>query len=331
MVKARYRRALVTGCAGFIGSHLTERLLDDGCEVIGIDCFTDYYARELKEGNLERARESPNFTLVEADLSVDPLIMALEGVDVVFHLAAQPGVRGSFGDGFARYLRHNLLATQRLLEAVATTGPERPVVYASSSSVYGNAPHFPVRERERRSPISPYGLTKLATEELAGVYGRSHGIAAVGLRYFTVYGPRQRPDMAFTKFLGAALDRRPVTVLGDGSQIREFTYVSDAVEATIAAARRGDPGCYYNVGGGSQVGLLDAISMIGELLGRPIEIEYHSSARGDVRRTSSHGVRAARDLGFEPRVPFEIGLERQVEWALQSLRSAAPVRTAVAV
>lgn len=315
------RRTLVTGCAGFIGSHLCERLLAAGSEVVGVDCFTDYYARCLKEDNLSGLRQDDRFTLLELDLSRDPLDRAFEGVDVVYHLAAQPGVRLSFGGGFEQYARHNLLATQRVFEAVTAADQDRPCVYASSSSVYGNSRRFPIAERSTRAPVSPYGLTKLATEELARVYARTSGLRAIGMRYFTVYGPRQRPDMAFARFLASALDGLPVTVLGDGRQIRDFTYVSDAVDATVAAAAHGRRGGVYNVGGGIQVPLIEAIWRLGELLGRPIQVRFLPDARGDVRRTCSDGRRAARDLGFAPQVRFGAGLERQVQWTLEKARN----------
>ncbi len=312
-------RVLVTGCAGFLGSHLSERLVASGDEVLGVDCFTDYYPREQKDANLERLRDRHGFTLRELDLGSGPLDDLVEGIDTVFHLAAQPGVRGSFGMSFERYVHDNILATQRLLEASAQVGV-RTFVYASSSSVYGDSLSYPTAEETERAPISPYGLTKLAGEELARVYGRLEGMRTVGLRYFTAYGPRQRPDMAFAKFLRAALARVPVRVLGDGLQVRDFTFVDDVVEGTIAAARRGAPGAVYNVGGGTQVRLLDALMKMEELLGMSIEVDHLPNARGDVRRTCSDPRRAARDLGFTPRVSLEEGLARQVEWALDRSR-----------
>jgi nucleoside-diphosphate-sugar epimerase len=315
----RFGRVLVTGCAGFLGSHLSERLVASGQEVLGVDCFTDYYPREEKEANLERLRDQRRFTLRELDLGSDPLDGLVERIDTVFHLAAQPGVRGSFGMSFGRYVHDNILATQRLLEASAEAGV-RTLVYASSSSVYGDSLSYPTAEEAERAPISPYGLTKLATEELARVYGRLEGIRTVGLRYFTAYGPRQRPDMAFARFLRAALARVPVRVLGDGLQVRDFTFVDDVVEGTIAAARRGAHGTVYNVGGGTQVRLLDALRKMEELLGMPIAVDHLPNARGDVRRTCSDPRRAARDLGFTPGISLEEGLARQVEWALDRSR-----------
>jgi nucleoside-diphosphate-sugar epimerase len=306
---------LVTGCAGFLGSHLSERLTDLGDEVVGVDSFTDYYLRELKESNLEGLRNRPSFTLFELDLGSDPLEGVLDGVDTVFHLAAQPGVRGSFGASFGRYVHDNVLATQRLLEASATARV-KTFVYASSSSVYGNSLAYPTPEDTWRAPISPYGLTKLATEELAAVYGRLERLHTVGLRYFTVYGPRQRPDMAFARFFASALAGRPVKILGDGSQVRDFTFVDDAVRGTIAAARDGRRGAVYNIGGGTQVELLEALAQIEQVLDRKIEIEHLPDARGDVRRTCSDPRTASVDLDFAPRVRLEEGLTHQAAWTL---------------
>jgi nucleoside-diphosphate-sugar epimerase len=317
---------LVTGCAGFLGSHLSERLTDMGEEVVGVDSFTDYYLRGLKESNLEGLRDRPTFTLFELDLGSDPLEGVLDGVDTVFHLAAQPGVRGSFGASFGRYVHDNVLATQRLLEASAAARV-KTFVYASSSSVYGNSLAYPTPEDTRRAPISPYGLTKLATEELAAVYGRLDPLHTVGLRYFTVYGPRQRPDMAFARFFASALAGNPVKILGDGSQVRDFTFVDDAVTGTIAAARNGRRGAVYNIGGGTQVELLEALAQIEEVLDRKIEIEHLPDARGDVRRTCSDPRTATVDLGFVPRVSLEEGLTRQAAWTLAQT-SEQPQRVA---
>jgi nucleoside-diphosphate-sugar epimerase len=306
---------LVTGCAGFLGSHLSECLVDSGEDVVGVDSFTDYYARGLKESNLARLRDHSRFTLLELDLGRDRLEGAFDGVDTVFHLAAQPGVRGSFGASFARYVHDNVLATQRVLEA-SVTARVKTFVYASSSSVYGNSLAYPTPEGTRRAPLSPYGLTKLATEELAGVYGRLDGLHTVGLRYFTVYGPRQRPDMAFARFFASALAGRPVQVLGDGSQVRDFTFVDDAVRGTIAAARDGRRGAVYNIGGGTQVRLLEAVAQIERVLDTRIEIEHLPDARGDIRRTCSDPRTARIDLGFAPGVDLKEGLARQAEWSL---------------
>jgi UDP-glucuronate 4-epimerase len=308
-------RVLVTGCAGFLGSSLSERLVGEGCDVVGVDCFVPYYPRAVKEHNLERLREEHSFSLLELDLAASPLDGLLEGVDVVFHLAAQAGVRGSFGESFAAYLRNNVLVTQRLLEQAA--GSEiSAFVYASSSSVYGDAPSWPTSERSERRPVSPYGMTKVATEELAWVYLRCFGVPAVGLRYFTAYGPRQRPDMAFTKFFGCALAGRPLPINGDGRQVRDFTFVDDVVEGTLAAATLGRPGAVYNIGGGSPVELVEAIRLIGELTGRPLELDRQPAPVGEARRTGCAGARAREDLGFMPRTELRDGLAAQLEWIL---------------
>ncbi|MGE5281295.1 MAG: NAD-dependent epimerase/dehydratase family protein [Chloroflexota bacterium] len=318
------RRVLVTGCAGFLGSHLAERLLADGLHVRGIDCFTDFYPRKLKEANVAGLLRNPAFELHERDISRDQIDDLVEEASVVYHLSAQAGVRGSFGDGFETYLRHNVRATQRLLES-AVRHPVEAIVYASSSSVYGNAVSQPTPETAMRAPVSPYGMTKCATEDLAGVYGRNHGLHLVGLRYFTVYGPRQRPDMAFARFIAAANAGEPITVLGDGLQVRDFTYVDDVVDATVRAAERGTADTVYNIGGGTPVTLIDAIRMIEEKIGRPIQIDYRHQARGDARHTSADTSRAREELGFSPSVSLEEGLGRQVEWIARGARAKAGV------
>jgi nucleoside-diphosphate-sugar epimerase len=305
---------LVTGCAGFLGSHLSERLIDDGFDVLGVDCFTDYYARSLKERNIERLLAEPAFSLREIDLSADDLRGLLEGVSVVYHLAAQPGVRGSFGSGFSYYVRHNIEATQALLEE-AVRNPVEAFIYASSSSVYGDTPSYPTDESAERCPVSPYGVTKLATEEIAAVYHRNSGVPVVGLRYFTAYGPRQRPDMAFQRFITRALAGEPLLVNGDGHQIRDFTYVSDIVGGTVAAMR-GQPGSVYNVGGGNATAVIDIVGVLEELLERPLEIEYRPSQRGDARQTCADGTRAANELAFSPVTGLAVGIARQLEWTV---------------
>jgi UDP-glucose 4-epimerase len=304
--------ALVTGCAGFLGSHLCEDLLSLGYRVIGIDSFSDYYPRALKEANVAALRREPAFQLVEADLAVYPVAPLLAEVDVVFHLAAQPGVRPSFGGSFDAYLRDNVQATQRLLEAAA--GQELAAfAYASSSSVYGDQEVYPAREDAPVRPVSPYGSTKVITEQLASAFWRSHGVPVVGLRYFTVYGPRQRPDMAFSRFIARALNDRPLPISGDGRQVREFTYVEDVVRATIAAAERGEHGSVYNVGGGKSFSLLEVIEMLEAILDRPVAIEHQRAVRGDPRRTEADVGRAVRDLGYRPETSLEAGLAAQVE------------------
>lgn len=312
-------KAVVTGAAGFIGSHLTERLLASGFEVVGLDAFVDYYPREVKEKNLRQALDHEAFRFVEGrvqDLDLDPL---LEGAQHVYHLAAQAGVRASWGREFALYTDHNVLATQRLLEAALAAGRPR-VVYASSSSVYGDSPALPLRESSACHPLSPYGVTKLAAEHLGRLYERNHALPVVSLRYFTVYGPRQRPDMAFHRFLKAARDATPIRVFGDGEQTRDFTFVEDIVSATLAAARTGRPGEVYNVGGGERVTLNGVLGLIEEVTGRPFDRQQEPPQKGDMRDTAADTSAAARDLGFRSTVPLVEGLAREWEW----IRAEAP-------
>jgi nucleoside-diphosphate-sugar epimerase len=311
----RRGRALVTGCAGFLGSHLSERLIADGYDVVGIDCFTNYYARERKERNVACLRQAPRFTLIEADLATAPLDGLLDGIDLVFHLAAQAGVRGSFGESFRDYVTANVLGSQRLLEQAARS-PVDAFVYASSSSVYGNAAAYPTAETTERHPVSPYGMTKVATEELAGVYHRCFAVPVVGLRYFTAYGPRQRPDMAFWRFLRCALDAQALPVNGDGHQVRDFTFVDDVVEGTVAAAHRGRPGAVYNIGGGTPVELIEAIALIGELVGSRVKVTHLPAPLGDPRSTGCDPTLAMTELGFTPRTSLRAGLAAELEWML---------------
>ncbi|MCG6926744.1 MAG: GDP-mannose 4,6-dehydratase [Acidobacteria bacterium] len=306
-------KAVVTGAAGFIGSHLAESLLSDGTEVLGIDCFTDYYPRAAKEQNLAPLRDHEGFRLVEGRLQELDLGPLFDGADHVYHLAAQAGVRASWGRDFEHYTDHNVLASQRVLEAALAAGAPR-VVYASSSSVYGEASDLPLREDGPCRPVSPYGVTKLAAEHLAVLYHRSYGLPTVSLRYFTVFGPRQRPDMAFHRFFKAALDDEPVRVFGDGRQTRDFTFVSDIVAATRAAAVSGRAGSVYNVGGGERVELNHVLRLIEEISERPLHIQREEVQRGDMRDTFADTTAARRDLGFQSRVRLEEGLSREWDW-----------------
>ena len=316
-------KALVTGCAGFIGSHLTEALLASGDSVVGVDCFNDNYGRPQKLRNLEAARAWDEFDFVPIDLSRGDLRDLVEDCDVVFHLASEPGVRSSWGVRFDQYLRNNVLATQLLLEAMRGQEERCRFVYASSSSVYGEAETLPTPESSTPMPRSPYGMTKLAGEHLCSLYHANHGVDAAILRYFSVYGPRQRPDMAFNIFCRAALEGEPVVVFGDGRQTRDFTYVADVVTATRAAATARDVGGQvFNVGGGARVGLLDAVESIRELSGRPLELRHLPVQDGDVRDTGADITRAAEVLGFVPKTAFRDGLRAEFDW-IASARDAA--------
>jgi nucleoside-diphosphate-sugar epimerase len=306
-------RYTVTGCAGFVGSHLAEALLRRGDEVLGVDAFTDYYERDVKESNLAELRDTDGFELVEADLAEAPLEPLLDGVEGVFHLAAQPGVRGSWGDTFAIYARDNLVATQRLFEIAART--EKRVVFASSSSVYGNAETYPTTEDMRPQPVSPYGVTKLTCEHLARVYGESFGLDVIALRYFTVYGPRQRPDMAFTRIAQALAAGGSFTVLGSGEQSRDFTYVDDAVAATLLSMERGTAGAVYNVGGGTEATLNEILELGQKLAGRELDLHREPAAAGDVTRTAADTSSIRADTGWEPQIPLEEGFKRHLDWA----------------
>jgi nucleoside-diphosphate-sugar epimerase len=306
-------KVVVTGAAGFIGSHVAESLVRDGHDVVGIDCFTDYYPRPAKEENLRLLRQSDRFRLAEARLQDVDLLPLLDGASHVYHLAAQAGVRASWGREFAHYTDHNLLATQALLEAALRAG--RPtVVYASSSSVYGDAPSLPLREDGPCQPVSPYGVTKLAAEHLAVLYHRCHGLPTVSLRFFTVYGPRQRPDMAFHRFLKAARDGGAIALFGDGQQTRDFTYVDDIVSAVREAPLSGQPGSVYNVGGGERVALHEVLRLVETVTGRPLRIERQEAQKGDMRDTFADTTAARRDLGFRSTVPLAEGLLREWEW-----------------
>jgi UDP-glucuronate 4-epimerase len=305
--------AVVTGCAGFIGSHLSKRLVADGVRVIGIDAFRPYYDVTAKVDNLTALTGEANFELLEVDLTTADLASIMSSAGTVFHIAAQPGVRRSFGDGFTDYALDNVVATQRVFEAAAASGCPR-VVWASSSSVYGDAAAYPcVESTTPTQPRSPYGVTKRACEDLAAVY-RMQGLSVVGLRYFTVYGPRQRPDMAIRRLCEALVGGGSFPLFGDGNQTRDITYVSDVVEATVLAGRAVDPEPIYNVGGGHEVTLNQVIAMLEELAGRRVEVERFPVQAGDVRRTGADSTAARQSLGWNPRVPLAEGLANELEW-----------------
>ncbi len=306
-------RALVTGAAGFIGSHLTAGLLDRGAQVIGLDCFTDYYPRRIKEGNLDVNRRREGFSFIEARLQDVDLGSLLDGVTHVFHLAAQAGVRKSWGQDFRIYTENNVEASQQLLEACVGR-PLHRFVYASSSSLYGDNVTIPMREDALPQPVSPYGVTKLAAEQLCYLYYVNHGVPTTSLRYFTVYGPRQRPDMAFNRFLRAALNGQPITLYGDGEQTRDFTFVTDAVAATMAAGESGHPGRAYNVGGGSRVSVNQVLEIIARLAGKSLDVRREAPQKGDMRDTYADTTLARADLRFAPKVSLAEGIEAEYRW-----------------
>jgi nucleoside-diphosphate-sugar epimerase len=306
-------KALVTGAAGFIGSNLAKALLQRGDTVVGIDCFTDYYAREIKEGNLAPLKTEPNFSFVEGALQTADLDRLLDGVTHVFHLAAQAGVRKSWGSDFQIYTTNNIDATQRLLEAVAKKKIEK-LVYASSSSVYGDAVQIPMTEDALPQPVSPYGVSKLAAEQLCYLYHVNFGVPTVSLRFFTVYGPGQRPDMGFHRFIRAVLTNQPISLYGDGEQTRDFTFVADIVAACISAGDRGRPGRVYNIGGGSRVSINEVLAMIGRITGRTPDIRREPAQKGDMRDTFADTTRARADLGFSPATSLEAGIRAECDW-----------------
>jgi nucleoside-diphosphate-sugar epimerase len=319
-------RVVVTGAAGFIGSHLAGALLDNGFEVTGIDAFTASYAEADKRANLAPLLGRPGFELVEGDLGTMELAPLLAGADVVFHQAAQAGVRASWGLDFDVYVRDNVIATQRLLEACVRCDVRR-LVAASSSSVYGDAPTYPTTEESITRPVSPYGVTKLASEHLCLAYAQlgSSSMTVATLRYFTVYGPRQRPDMAFRRFLQAVYAGQPITVYGDGEQTRDFTFVGDAVRANLLAMTapfRAEP---VNVGGGRRVTLNEVLDLIGRITGRRVHIVRAPSQPGDARHTGADGARAEALLGYKPEVDLETGLALEAAWLAGLLDIASPV------
>jgi nucleoside-diphosphate-sugar epimerase len=310
-------KALVTGVAGFIGSHLASALLDRGATVVGVDAFTDYYPRPIKERNLDESRRRERFRFVEAALQDADLPALLEGATHVFHLAAQAGVRKSWGRDFRTYTDNNVDATQKLLEACVGR-PLHRFVHASSSSVYGDRAPIPMKEDALPQPVSPYGVTKMAAEQLGFLYHVNYGVPAVAMRYFTVYGPRQRPDMAFNRFIRAAIDNTPITLYGDGEQTRDFTFVGDAVAATIAAGDRGVPGTAYNIGGGARVSMNEVLKIVERVAGRPLTINREPAQKGDMRDTYADTSLARRDLGFVPAVSLEEGIKAEYEWLSSS-------------
>lgn len=310
-------RCLVTGCAGFIGSHLAEKLVESGFEVVGIDSFTDYYDRKIKETNVQDLLKSPNFTLVKEDLLGTNLDKLLEGVDYIFHHAAQAGVLASW-ERFETYLNNNILATQRLLESVKKISL-KSFIFASSSSVYGDC-ELPMREDTLLSPVSPYGVSKLACESLCYSYWKNFGVPVVSLRYFTVYGPRQRPDMAFHKFIRAMLKGEEITIYGDGDQTRDFTYIEDAVKANFLVMEKDYSGEVFNIGGGTHTKVNEVTALLEKLIGKKALIRHINPQKGDMRDTLADIGKAKRLLNYNPSFNLTEGLKREIEWLKEIIK-----------
>ena len=306
-------RVLVTGCAGFIGSHLSERLAESGLEVVGVDCFNDNYGRDQKIANLEAARSWDNFDFLPLDLARGDLDDLVDGCDAVFHMAAEPGVRASWGGRFETYMRNNILATQLLLEAAR--GTQTRFIYASSSSIYGQAETYPTSEKTIPKPFSPYGVTKLAAEQLCSAYWQNFGVPIVSHRFFTVYGPRQRPDMAFTRFLNAIHNGEQISIYGDGHQSRDFTYIDDIVSALIESSVRDEAvGEVFNLGGGSQITVLEVLNLMREITGTEPNVVHLDAQAGDVRMTGADTTHARQLIGFDPKFSVAAGISHQYEW-----------------
>jgi nucleoside-diphosphate-sugar epimerase len=304
---------LVTGAAGFIGSHLSLRLLKEGCSVTGVDSFTDYYPRWIKEHNLSPIKNQGNFAFIEEDINSLDLRQLLKEADCVFHLAAQAGVRASWGLSFSEYISNNIEATQRLLEESKELALHR-FIYASSSSVYGHCPELPMSETSPLLPYSPYGVTKLAAENLCYLYSKNYGVPTISLRFFTVYGPGQRPDMAFHKFFKSTSENKPITIFGTGEQTRDFTYIDDIVDAIFACTSHGNLGETYNLGGGNRKMLKDLFPLFEEICEKKISVKWEEKQKGDVPHTLADIKKAQKDLGFNPKTPIDEGLRKEWKW-----------------
>lgn len=306
---------IVTGVAGFIGSHLAETILQQGDRIIGIDGINDYYDVNQKRANVAHLKQYADFKFIEADIQQLDWLELVKDVDVIYHQAAQAGVRASWGDSFRHYTERNINATQVILEAARKAPALQRFVYASTSSVYGNAETMPTDETVPPQPVSPYGITKLAAERMCWLYHQNFNVPVTALRYFTVYGPRQRPDMAFHKFFKAAIKDEAISIYGDGQQTRDFTFVSDAIAANLAAATVPEAvGEIFNIGGGSRAVLMDVLATMEDVIGHPIKKEYVARARGDARHTSADISKARSILGYNPQVPLSEGLAKEWEW-----------------
>lgn len=308
-------KVLVTGCAGFIGSHLIEKLLNMGCDVEGVDSFTTYYDPAMKWKNIKEVRSHRHFKLQQSDLSSHISLESIDGVEIVYHLAAQPGVRASWGNDFGAYVQNNVLATQRLLESLKESKALKRLVYASSSSVYGEVSVEKVGEEHPLRPFSPYGVTKLAGENLCSVYAHNFGIPLTSFRFFSVYGPRQRPDMAFAQLINAALAGKSFTLFGDGTQQRDFTFVDDVIDGLVATLTTDGADGVFNLGGGEVLSMNDIIRMVQEITGRNPAIESHPGLRGDVKRTGADISRIKSVFGFEPKHRIREGLSQQIRYS----------------
>ena len=310
-------KCLVTGAAGFIGSHLSKRLLEDGYRVIGIDSFIDFYPRWIKEKNLNSLIRNPHFEFIEADINRFDLPLLIRNIDCIFHLAAQAGVRSSWGKNFSQYIQSNIESTQKLLEAAKMENVKK-FIYASSSSVYGLCQQLPMTENSPLLPYSPYGVTKLAGENLVSLYFNNFGVPCISLRYFTVYGPGQRPDMAFHKFFKSIMGEKKISIYGNGTQTRDFTYIDDITNAHILVLKKGKEGEIYNVGGGTRIQLQEVISLIKDITGDRVKVECLDPQKGDVLHTFANIDKARIELGYSPQTTLEYGLKKEWEW-LRSL------------
>jgi UDP-glucose 4-epimerase len=304
---------VVTGAAGFIGSHLCQRLVSKGHKVTGIDSFLDYYPRWIKELNLADLKNNASFNFIEKNILELDWNSLLEGIDIVIHLAAQAGVRASWGKSFLIYTKNNIEATQLMLEA-SKEKKLKKFVFASTSSVYGDTDAIPMRESSVVKPVSPYGVTKLAAEGLCNLYWKNYGVPCVSLRYFTVYGPRQRPDMAFYRFLLALFEDRAITIFEDGKQTRDFTFIDDIVTGTELASEKGVNGRIYNLGGGSRISVNEAIAIIHEITGKELKVNYGEKQKGDMRDTFASTEQAKQDLGYSPQIQLKEGLAQEYRW-----------------
>lgn len=308
-------RIIVTGAAGFIGSHICERLLKNDHFVVGIDCLTDYYSKYIKKKNIKALKQNERFNFIERNIL--DLDSVKEEIEYIFHVAAQAGVRASWGKKFDIYIKNNILSTQHLLELSKNIKGLKKFIYSSSSSIYGDAETLPTSENTIPKPISPYGVSKLAGEHLCQLYSKNYGVHTVSLRYFTVFGPRQRPDMAFHIFIKAILEDKPIIVFGNGEQSRDFTYISDVVEANILAMESNSKETIYNIGGGNYATVNQVLEILKEFMKSDPQVKYEKKAKGDVKDTKADIKKAKRELGFVPKQDLTTGLKKEIEWVKQ--------------